>query len=211
MKLKNTFIFPAILMLSQFEVEDQFSQKVDWKNFESTPQILVFAGKAAAKEAQSWGIFLHDKFNSQLKPSKEHLQATLPTEKIKVVAVATLPEVPGIFKGLFRSGFRKESSSMPLALDFSRRLSGTFGYHDDEKEPLLVFLPSGRFSFPKGGVVPKDLQESEGAEAPAILLRGLASNVETQQKVFELASDLIQRASASALSLTRDQKKASAP
>jgi hypothetical protein len=133
---------PAAVLM-QFPVEDQFGKSVKWELFEKTPQVLVFAGQDASAEARAWGTHFQSRFNPSYTPRADHLQRLDSTESIKVVAVASLPEVPGIFKGLFRSGFRKEASNLGMVLDFASRISGYFGYRSDSKKPMVAILGPG--------------------------------------------------------------------
>jgi hypothetical protein len=127
-------------------LSDQFGNDLQWKLFDSVPRVLIFAGKEAGTAAKDWGLFLQKTFNPRFCPSPQHLQTLVPEEKIKVIAVATLPEVPSVFRGLFRSGFRRDAKNMGVALDFSRALSKQFSYDGSEEAPLLVILPRAKAS-----------------------------------------------------------------
>lgn len=124
------------------QFEDQFSQKVSWSAFCEKPHIFVLAGKEASEDASKWGLFLQKKLNSEYEPGKNHLQSFEKDENVKVIAVATLPDVPGIFKGLFRSGFR-DKSVMSMVLDFGAKFSKGFGFGAEEKVPAMVLYPNG--------------------------------------------------------------------
>ena len=140
---QDWMVEPAFAEFVAVPLSDQFGNDVDWKLFESRPRVLLFAGKDAAAAAKDWGIFLQKTFNSDFHPSPQHVQTLAPEEKIKVIAIATLPEVPSIFRGLFRSGFRRDAKDMGLALDFSRALSRQFSYDGTEPLPLVAILPKG--------------------------------------------------------------------
>ena len=148
-------------------LSDQFGTDVQWKLFESVPRVLLFGGKDAAAAAKDWGVVLQKTFNPGFHPVPQHLQILAPEEKIKVIAVATLPEVPSVFRGLFRSGFRRDAKDMGVVLDFSRALSKQFFYDGSEQEPLLVILPKG----------------STVKSSQILALRGLASDPTLQRKV----------------------------
>ncbi len=148
-------------------LSDQFGNGVEWQLFESVPRVLLFAGKEAGAAAKDWGIFLQKTFNPTFRPTPQHLQTLVPEEHIKVIAVATLPEVPLLFRGLFRSGFRSDAKDMGLALDFSRALSKQFSYDGSETLPLLVMLR-------KGG-------PAKGSQI--VTFQGLISDVKLQKQV----------------------------
>lgn len=114
-------------MLATEPAEDQFGQTVQWSNFSSKPFVLVIADHAASESALEIGAALHVKYNGPKQPAKEHLQASAATECLKVIPVAALPDVPGIFRGLFRIGFRSESST-GVILDWSSRIAEVCGY-----------------------------------------------------------------------------------
>ena len=134
---------PVMIALSKYSISDQFDSRVDWVRFSKVPKVIVMAGQDAAPDAKLWGVFFQQRFNSSYMPTPGHLQNLAESEKIKVVAVATLPEVPRIFRGLFRSGFRRESREMGVGLDFSEQLSQGFGYRAQEKTPAIAVLPAG--------------------------------------------------------------------
>jgi hypothetical protein len=150
-------------------LSDQFGNDVDWKLFESRPRALLFAGKDAGVAAKDWGVFLQKTFNPDFQPSPQHLQTLAPEEKIKVIAIATLPEVPSIFRGLFRAGFRRDAKDMGLALDFSRAVSTQFSYDGSEPLPLIAVLPKG--SSVKGSQI--------------LALRGLSADGALRKKVTD--------------------------
>lgn len=156
-------------------LSDQFGNGVQWQLFEPVPWVLLLAGKEAATAAKDWGIFLQKTFNPTFQPTPQHLQTLVPEEHIKVIAVATLPEVPLLFRGLFRSGFRSDAKDMGLALDFSRALSKQFSYDGSETLPLLVILRKGA-----------------PAKGPQIAtFQGLISDVKLQKKVVEKIKKLL--------------------
>ena len=169
---QNWMVKMAFAAFVAVPLSDQFGHDVQWSLFESMPRVLVFAGKEAAPAAKDWGLFLQKTFNPTFHPTPQHLQTVVPEEKIKVIAVATLPEVPSIFRGLFRSGFRSDAKDMGLVLDFSRALSKQFSYEGSETEPLLVILP-------KGSVV---------EDSQMLILRGLSSNETLQKQATEKIS-----------------------
>lgn len=135
-----------MLNFGSLKVEDQFGAKPDWKSIGELPTVMVFAGEKASELAKEWGISLHKSLNGDYVAGKTHLQTRDPREMVKVIAVATLPSVPGMFRGMFRSGFRKKSE-MAMLLDFSSELSQKFSYLDSEELPALVVIPSTAADF----------------------------------------------------------------
>lgn len=136
----NSMTRLSAVAFMQLPVADQWDKPVQWDLFSKVPKVLVFGGRDAALPSREWGAYVQKNFNGGFMPSPSHLQELKPEEKIKVVAVATLPDVPGMFKYLFRAGFRKEAKEMGLVLDFSGRLSGEFGYKERDKDPKVVLL-----------------------------------------------------------------------
>ena len=135
-------------LLSQFSVSDQFDHPIDWNALNAVPRVIVVAGKKAAPEAKAWGIFLQEHFNAKFVPGPRHLQSLDARERVKVVAVATLPEVPGVLRAFFRAGFRKESPHMGVGLDFASRLSRALGYHAENPKPCLALFPANSLQIP---------------------------------------------------------------
>jgi hypothetical protein len=133
--------FPAVV-LANFSIGDQFGHNIDWSRFGKVPQVVIFAGRDAATSAKDWGVYLQKRFNEGFVPAQDHLQSLSPGEKIKIIAIATLPEVPHIFRGLFRNGFRKESKEMGVGLDFGATLSKLFAYQANNPMPKIAVLPA---------------------------------------------------------------------
>ena len=126
----------VLQLLADEPAEDQFGEEVTWSKFDSKPFVLVIGDREAADRATAIGTALHTAYNiGHIKPER-HLHSTTPDEKIKVIAVAALPDVPGLFKGLFRSGFKDEGKT-GVILDWDRLLSRACGYRDGTV--LLVF------------------------------------------------------------------------
>lgn len=172
--------YMAKMASAEFEavpLSDQFGNELQWRLFESMPRVLVFAGKEAAAAAKDWGILLQKTFNPLFHPTPQHLQRRAPDENIKVVAVATLPEVPSIFRGLFRSGFRRDAKDMGVALDFSRALSKQFSYEGSEELPLLVILPKG----------------SRVKHSQILALQGLSSDAAVRNEVTKKISSFVRQ------------------
>jgi hypothetical protein len=138
----KVFALGICMNVSGTQFEDQYSQKISWQAFCQKPHIFVLAGKKASEDASKWGLFLQKKLNSSYEPGKNHLKNFEKDEKVKVVAVATLPDVPGMFKGLFRSGFR-DKSLMSVVLDFGAKFSQSFGFEAEEPAPAIVLYPDG--------------------------------------------------------------------
>ncbi len=118
----------AILgVLRETPAEDQFGEEVRWSAFDSKPFVLVIADRESAEKGKGIGAALHSIFNGDYIAPEEHLHESPPTENIKIIPVAALPDVPGIFKWLFRRGFKKESP-VGVILDWDSRLAKVCGY-----------------------------------------------------------------------------------
>ena len=68
------------------------------------------------------------------------LQALSPAEKIKVIAVISLPSIPSLFRGMVTKGFKKDSPNMGVALDYDELASKQFGYDRLEAMPVVVVI-----------------------------------------------------------------------
>jgi hypothetical protein len=174
--------FPAVV-LANFSISDQFAHNVDWARFSKVPQVVIFAGRDAATAAKDWGVYLQKRFNEGFTPVQNHLQTLSPKEKIKVIAIATLPEVPHIFRGLFRNGFRKESKEMGVGLDFGSALSKLFGYQANNPLPKIAVL--GASAHP-------------GAQAEPRVFSGLLGDQSLRMQIEEAIADLLNSGSSSA-------------
>lgn len=126
----------VLQLLKEDPAEDQYGKAVTWNSFASKPFVLVIGDREAADRAREIGAALHTAHNPRHIKPEMHLHTTTADEKIKVIAVAALPDVPGIFKGLFRSGFKDEGMT-GVILDWDRLLSRACGYRDGTV--LLVF------------------------------------------------------------------------
>jgi hypothetical protein len=132
------------ISLMQFPLADQWDRPVQWDKFNEVPKVLILSGRNSGTHGRDWGAYITEKFNPGFVPQATHLQEVSLLEKVKVIAVAALPDVPGMFKYLFRSGFRKESNSMGLALDFSSTLSKQFSFEEKQENPKIVLIsPKG--------------------------------------------------------------------
>ena len=130
----------VLQLLAEDPAEDQFGEAVSWSKFASKPFVLVIGDREAADRATTIGTALHAAHNTgHIKPEL-HLHSTTAEEKLKVIAVAALPDVPGIFKGLFRSGFKDEGKT-GVILDWDRLLARSCGYRDGTV--LLVYKSPG--------------------------------------------------------------------
>jgi hypothetical protein len=153
---------PKSVQWASLEVSDQWNNPVKWDVFSKVPKALVFGGKAAALESRKWGAHFQITFNGGYEPTPAHLQELSLNEKIKVIAVATLPEVPGMFKGLFRSGFRGEAKTMGIALDFAPGISQQVGYVENGDIPLVVLFKKTGEEFARfSGLIADDSKKSE--------------------------------------------------
>lgn len=113
--------------LSGEPAEDQFGEEVVWSAFSAKPFVLVIADRDASDNARIIGAALHTSFNGNYTAPETHLRSTIPSEQVKIIPVAALPDVPGVFKWLFRRGFRKEAAT-GVILDWDSRLSKACGY-----------------------------------------------------------------------------------
>ena len=151
----------VLLSLSSDPAEDQFDHEVQWKNFSGKPFVLVIADRAASELAVQIGTELHIAYNGVSQPAEEHLLATSPSERLKTIPVAALPDIPGIFKWLFRRGFRSEAKT-GVILDWDNKIARLCGYSAGKvrvalklpnSEDLLtaeVNSPEAALSFIKG-------------------------------------------------------------
>ena len=159
--------------LAQFQLSDQFGHKIDWQKFRDVPKAIVMAGEKASDPAKVWGAWMQTRFNEAFSPVRDHLQTLDAREKIKIIAVASLPDVPFVFKGLFRAGFRMGSPDYGVALDFSSELSRVLGYNAAEAQPGIAIIPP------------------DGSASPPIVLKTEApGNTETQSKIIEFIKRL---------------------
>lgn len=115
--------------IAEDPAEDQFGEEVKWSAFTHKPFVLVIADKEASENAKEIGIALHKSFNGIYTAPEEHLRNSPPSEKVKIIPVAALPDVPGIFKFLFRNGFQDESP-VGVILDWDSKLSKSVGYEE---------------------------------------------------------------------------------
>ena len=129
-----------LLSLSSDPAEDQFGKEVLWRKFSDKPFVLVIADHSASELAVQIGAKLHIEYNGVSQPAEEHLLLTNQHERLKVIPVAALPDVPGIFKWLFRRGFRSEAKT-GVILDWNSRISRLCGYQDG-KVRLVLKLPN---------------------------------------------------------------------
>ncbi len=115
--------------IAEDPAEDQFGEEVEWSSFSHKPFVLVIADKEASDNAKEIGIALHKAYNGTYTAPEEHLRDSPENEKVKIIPVAALPDVPGIFKFLFRNGFKDEART-GVILDWDSMLSKTVGYVD---------------------------------------------------------------------------------
>lgn len=111
--------------------EDQFGEEVEWSAFAHKPFILVIADKESSDNAKEIGIALHKTFNGVYAAPEEHLRDSPENEKVKIIPVAALPDVPGIFKFLFRNGFKDEARTCVI-LDWDSKLAKSVGYEEGQ-------------------------------------------------------------------------------
>ena len=155
--------FVAAPMVSQAEtqIQDQFNHDANWPAFQSVPKVLVLQGRGVKDktEGQKWGVFLQQKFNSNFSPSADTVTVLSPQEHVKVLAVATLPNMPDFAKGMVRNRFKSDSPNYGVLLDFSSVLSSQFGFNEQEPLPAVVIIP---------------IYRPDGTTPPAEVIRGSA-------------------------------------
>jgi hypothetical protein len=88
---------------------------------------MVMGDEDAAELSKKIGARLQMEFNGGHAPAG-HLRMDVAGEKLKVIPVAVLPDVPGIFQWLFRRGFKKESERLSIILDWDGQLAKSCGY-----------------------------------------------------------------------------------
>lgn len=162
MKARTHFL-NAFVLLSSFSLVDQWKKPVDWKNFEKVPVVAVLGGKNAAKESKTWCDLLNKEFNPNYKPSPGNLQSISAEEKIKLVRVISLPEVPKLLRRMFFTGFKKESSQSGVALDFENTMGKAYEYDEKSPAPLVII----------------------SSKKTVVGIFGKSSDVETKSKVLE--------------------------
>ncbi|NCN27343.1 hypothetical protein GW915_07185 [bacterium] len=163
-----------VISLMDFSLMDQFRKEVNWKAFEGVPKVIVAAEKESSEEASQWGHKLQAKFNAKSHPQKDHVHTLQPGEKVKIIAVASLPDVPNFFKGIFFKRFQKKHSHMGMLLDFDHRLSKGLGFKNLDKVPGIAILPP-----------------SSSKPVEPLLFYGLSSDADLKKIVFQTISEAI--------------------
>ena len=126
--------------LASTPAEDQFGEEVRWAAFAQKPFVLVVADRDAAEQAKAIGAALQSAFNSGHTAAEEHLRTSPAQERVKIIPVAALPDVPGMFKWMFRKGMKKEAS-FGVILDWDSRLAKAVSYRPGSVT-LAVKLPA---------------------------------------------------------------------
>jgi hypothetical protein len=120
-------------------MEDQFKSRHETGLMRGDVVVLVYAERKGGEAAQELGRRLHVHFH----PTAEKVSATewsrqpvagLPgwpagirVPDVRVIAVASLPEIPRALQPVARAQVRKDSPFVPVWLDFEGRLERTFG------------------------------------------------------------------------------------
>jgi hypothetical protein len=120
-------------------MEDQFKSRHETGLMRGDVVVLVYAERKGGEAAQELGRRLHVHFP----PTAEKVSATewsrqpvagLPgwpagirVPDVRVIAVASLPEIPRALQPVARAQVRKDSPFVPVWLDFEGRLERTFG------------------------------------------------------------------------------------
>ncbi len=141
MHILSLFLLSWATLLSALgddPAEDQFGEEVQWQTFSQKPFVMVIADKEAADNAKLIGTALHKTFNGSYTAPEDHLHSSPAQENIKIIPVAALPDVPGIFKWLFRRGFKKESK-VGVILDWDSRIAKMCGYKEGK---IIVAIKS---------------------------------------------------------------------
>ena len=109
---------PAHLAES-FTLDDQFSEPHHVTFGEGEPVVVLFADRSCAFDVRAWVTRLVEGFG----------------ERVRVVGVAAVGEVPALFHGAVRGFLHGQPS---VLLDWGNRVSHRFGY--DGGECLLVVV-----------------------------------------------------------------------
>jgi len=120
-------------------MEDQFKTRHETGTMRGDVVVLVYAERKGGEAAQELGRRLHVHFH----PNAENVSATewarqpvtgLPNwpagvrvPDVRVIAVASMPEIPRALQPVARAQMRKDSPIVPVWLDFDGRLEHSFG------------------------------------------------------------------------------------
>lgn len=131
-------------------MEDQFRSRHETGMMRGDVVVLVYAERKGAEAAQELGRRLHVHFH----PTAEQASASewgrqpvigLPgwpagtrVPDVRVLAVASLPELPRAMQPVARAQVRRDSPHVPVWLDFEGRLEHTFGVNPGKPNVVLL-------------------------------------------------------------------------
>lgn len=131
-------------------MEDQFKNRHETGLMRGDVVVLVYAERKGGEDAKELGRRLHVHFH----PTAERVSATewsrqpvvgLPgwpagirVPDVRVIAVASLPEIPRALQPVARAQVRKDSPFVPVWLDFEGRLEHQFGIVPGGPNILLI-------------------------------------------------------------------------
>jgi hypothetical protein len=140
----------------ELTLEDQFGQQQEPKAYRGKIVVLVYGDRKATDACRSIGESIHVAFHPTAKglAPKEARQApvvALPnvpagkaSPEVFVVPVACTGKVPGVVKSMLQGQIKKASPDVPVWLDTTDAMSGTFGLTTGE--PNLVVLDAAGFA-----------------------------------------------------------------
>lgn len=131
-------------------MEDQFKNRHETGTMRGDVVVLVYAERKGGEAAQELGRQLHVHYH----PTATQVSATewsrqpvigLPgwpagarAPDVRVIAVASLPELPRAMQPVARAQVRKDSPFVPVWLDFEGRLEHAYGIHPGKPNVLLL-------------------------------------------------------------------------
>jgi hypothetical protein len=131
-------------------MEDQFKSRHETGTMRGDVVVLVYAERKGAEAAQELGRRLHVHFHPTAQQSSASEWGRQPVislpswpagvrmPDVRVIAVASLPELPRAMHPVARAQVRKDSPHVPVWLDFEGRLEHTFGVNPGK--PNIVLL-----------------------------------------------------------------------
>jgi len=145
----TAFAQPAERMVN-IAMEDQFKHRHETGTMRGDVVVLVYAERKGAEAAQELGRRLHVHFH----PTATQVSATEWSRQpviglagwpvgarvpdVRVIAVASLPELPRAMHPVARAQVRKDSPYVPVWLDFEGRLEHAYGVHPGKPNILIV-------------------------------------------------------------------------
>jgi len=120
-------------------MEDQFKTRHETGTMRGDVVVLVYAERKGGEAAQELGRRLHVHYHptaENVSPSEWARQPVTPLPNwpagvrvpdVRVIAVASMPEIPRALQPVARAQVRKDSPIVPVWLDFDGRLEHSFG------------------------------------------------------------------------------------